>query len=659
MKKHAAAPGQRTMTTGTTSPQSSSAAPAFGFPAVVQEVLGAPGGALDPATRSDMEGRFGHDFSRVRVYADSRAAEAAAAVNAHAFALGHQVVFGAGRYAPGTRDGQRLLAHELTHVLQQGAGGHSVQRASTAADSVGQPGDGHELEADRVAEEFMRGPRESSGVGLSAPRALTWTAAAPALQLQPAPAQQPAAPALPDNLAAYPENERLRITVSTTPLGGTSATAINDAFSPPPSGGFSTLTNTTVVINASIPAAQHRGLHSVAAELVAGLTPSPLSLNTTISVAIARAGAVFRFTHFTHRISRTVTEDLVLIEHIAALPAAAPAQPAPATPATTAPAQPAQTPPAQPAPPAATQPARPAAPQTTQPPASQPAQPATAQPAQPATAQPAAPAAAQPAVQTPAQIGAQRFTAHNYRFGSGWPTVAAQRQQELDLLHEALARMPDSMLIDGITWVRGGTHPTNPNECGEYDPNANSITLFNCAFDAQLTRYGAATNLMQSIAHELGHGEEGRPLDQAFTAFNAAGQSAAARRTLFGVRSPAGRRWQLPAGTGTFIQAEVPSDFAVPFRQAAQQDGVQLAPAGTTTLVGTAATLTRGITSYANTNWQEFYAEAFSMYASDPDLLRLIRPHIYDFFARRFPDPTRPPRPAPARPAPRAGRRRP
>jgi hypothetical protein len=69
-----------------------------------------------------MEPRFGHDFSGVRVHTDRKAAESARAVNAEAYTVGRDVVFGAGRYAPGTGEGHRLIAHELAHVLQRGTG---------------------------------------------------------------------------------------------------------------------------------------------------------------------------------------------------------------------------------------------------------------------------------------------------------------------------------------------------------------------------------------------------------------------------------------------------------------------------------------------------------------------------------------------------------
>jgi predicted chitinase len=109
---------------------SQQAAPAAAPPAV-QEVLRSSGEPLDAETQALMETRLGHDFSRVRVHTDARAAESASAVDATAYTVGQQVVFGAGKYRPRDGEGRRLLAHELTHVVQQsgagGAGGHTSE----------------------------------------------------------------------------------------------------------------------------------------------------------------------------------------------------------------------------------------------------------------------------------------------------------------------------------------------------------------------------------------------------------------------------------------------------------------------------------------------------------------------------------------------------
>lgn len=91
-------------------------------PSLVQEVVGSAGKPLDPATRATMEPRFGHDFSGVRIHTGHRAAESAKAVNALAYTVGQDIVFGEGQFAPSSPSGQRLLAHELAHTVQQARG---------------------------------------------------------------------------------------------------------------------------------------------------------------------------------------------------------------------------------------------------------------------------------------------------------------------------------------------------------------------------------------------------------------------------------------------------------------------------------------------------------------------------------------------------------
>jgi hypothetical protein len=88
-------------------------------PPIVHEVLAELGQPLDVATRAFMEPRFGYDFSQVRVHSGAAAEQSAREVNANAYTAGHNMVFGAGRYAPDMHEGLRLLAHELTHVVQQ------------------------------------------------------------------------------------------------------------------------------------------------------------------------------------------------------------------------------------------------------------------------------------------------------------------------------------------------------------------------------------------------------------------------------------------------------------------------------------------------------------------------------------------------------------
>ena len=177
--------------------------PVHDVPSIVHEVLRSPGQPLDAATRAFMEPRFGHDFSgvklsntahgsstplrlgaayddrehqadevaeqvmqrspvkrtvqtadlsQVRVHTDSRAAESVRAVNALAYTVGRDVVFGAGQYAPQTRRGRQLLAHELTHVAQQSSEAPAAAPSIQRAVEVRPPGRGEASAFDRRQE---------------------------------------------------------------------------------------------------------------------------------------------------------------------------------------------------------------------------------------------------------------------------------------------------------------------------------------------------------------------------------------------------------------------------------------------------------------------------------------------------------------------------
>jgi hypothetical protein len=98
-------------------------AAADGDPSVATaEGLSGGGEMLDDGTRTFMEERFGHDFSDVRVHTESQAADSARSLDARAYTVGSDIVFANGQYAPGTNQGRRLIAHELTHVSQQSRG---------------------------------------------------------------------------------------------------------------------------------------------------------------------------------------------------------------------------------------------------------------------------------------------------------------------------------------------------------------------------------------------------------------------------------------------------------------------------------------------------------------------------------------------------------
>jgi hypothetical protein len=103
-----------------------------------------PGEPLDASTRGFMEPRFGHDFSQVRVHTDARAADSAKAIRARAYTAGYDVFFAASQFSPVSTEGKKLLAHELSHVLQQSKGATGLQR---------------EPERDDDEEPAVKGPR--------------------------------------------------------------------------------------------------------------------------------------------------------------------------------------------------------------------------------------------------------------------------------------------------------------------------------------------------------------------------------------------------------------------------------------------------------------------------------------------------------------------
>ena len=97
-------------------------------PRSVERVLRSEGRPLDTRARAFFEPRFGRSFEDVRVHTDRAAQESARSIQAHAYAAGEHLVFDAGQFAPDTDAGKRLLAHELTHVVQQEASPRAVQR---------------------------------------------------------------------------------------------------------------------------------------------------------------------------------------------------------------------------------------------------------------------------------------------------------------------------------------------------------------------------------------------------------------------------------------------------------------------------------------------------------------------------------------------------
>ena len=132
---------------------------AVGLPPVVHEVVSSPGHPLEPGERAKMEDRFGRDFDAVRIHTGPDAARSAEALNAHAFTVGHDIVFANGAYRPHEQEGRRLLAHELTHVVQQGGAASGPGLELAPSDGAG------EREADSVSARVVAETGSRAGPG--------------------------------------------------------------------------------------------------------------------------------------------------------------------------------------------------------------------------------------------------------------------------------------------------------------------------------------------------------------------------------------------------------------------------------------------------------------------------------------------------------------
>jgi hypothetical protein len=126
----------------------------------VHDVVGSGGGQpMDADTRADMETRFGTDFSDVRVHTGSAAHESARSVGAHAYTVGHDVVFQRDRYDPASAEGRTMLAHELTHVVQQRSGPVDGTDAPGGI-RISDPSDRFEQDAAANAERIVAAPAQ-------------------------------------------------------------------------------------------------------------------------------------------------------------------------------------------------------------------------------------------------------------------------------------------------------------------------------------------------------------------------------------------------------------------------------------------------------------------------------------------------------------------
>jgi len=565
------------------------------------------GQPLPVAERAFFEPRFGRDFSNVRVHADNRAARTARAINARAFTLGHDVVFGAGEFRPQTGVGRRLMAHELTHTIQQANVGASLlQREATPPRAIA-PARAYREYVEEVITMMTEAAVFSYAGGLdnariqrllenwfqTTQRALayirqylgndraltqrvgrTYIGAIESL-IRGASSQLGLRPhelftrhrsrihawGWPERLSEeLPAGQRRRLRVVTHDVQ-LDASRIEQYFSTV--GGRTTLGFTprisAVRIADAIPANLHHGLRNTAAALLEqGLVP-----NSTITIDLdlrphGGTHAAYRFTYV--QLPGRRRGGRVLVERLGAVPTR------------------------------------------------------RAQSAQ-------------------RRVGEQRFQRHGFVRDANWA------DSEYAVLLEAIAYVSDTQLsrIQGVTFQRAA-RPAPPGRRrhahGDYDVATHIITIYDSAFrNIGLTRSGGpgqplANSPAMTILHEIGHAIDLIPLGSAHRDLEAVESAqargprlASARRAFQTARSASGSRWQWSRRHREYRLAEGGRGAASnAFRQALRADGGVR------------------VTTLPDRVWREYFAEAFVIYVTDPDTLHRLRPNVYQYFVTNFPN---------------------
>ncbi len=557
---------------------------------------------LPARTRLEMEEALGADFGQVRVHTGPHAEASAHALRAQAFTQGRDIFFNAGRYDPRGTAGRRLVAHELVHVLQQADSGQSAIQRQSELETL--------PEAERKKVRVL--------TSLIGPEA-----------------------------RAILEKDYLLLTSRTLPAG------------------------LTVQFAASVAAARRPGLTNVVGALVgpsqAGGSILPRNSETELAMPVAQA--IFRFTRVDHA-ATPAAGGTPAVPTGGPAPAAPTGGPAPLAPKqdTTPPVTPPVTPPA-------------TVPQV-------PVTPATAAPAPvpeivlveeigalPAPVKPMAEAFPGPFSEAQGPLperdaekmrdcladGADIDACRRIVLGIGAPpstpiTLAAGafevrtvkmkraanwKEDDWRAVTSALEALPDIALkqAEGVTFVREAVKvckpeelaakTCSPNRSGETNAVNKTITIFDSAFAASDTRFGTATWLQQTVAHEIGHEADYRPLGAAFSQF----QKSKDESKVLAARTRSGSAFVKHAqkGRNLYQVTEVGGGATKgTFREAAISDGLQVTNNDKQITGG-------GVTAYGETNWGELFAESFALYMVDPDVLKAIRPNCFAYLEKTYP----------------------
>jgi len=232
---------------------------------------------------------------------------------------------------------------------------------------------------------------------------------------------------------------------------------------------------------------------------------------------------------------------------------------------------------------------------------------------------------------------------------------------ELDALRAAIDQIPDAQLalIDGLTFARASASKTEPKSGGHYDQATHTVTMFDRSFGAVETRFKgpgttASEGATRAIVHEIGHAIDLAPIRKAGLAKDKADAAVAALSLKYpDPTDPKGFQYPLGGAEEKEVKAvlEAAKQAESAFESSRSLSGTKIVKQQTGDLEQVIGTDVKGakfresatkdggkaVTSYGDADFQEAFAEAYSLYVTSPDTLKALRPHVFDYLDRNLP----------------------